>query len=247
MPSRSQTKVLVGFLLAGLLVLLLIFAYTLTRTHRDIPRDAADQSAARPEGFSFYDVHRQTVLDRRLRQRLADQLGPDAIAKRGPIDLTVIDLAFTRAHLPAIHQYHQALNPSFGGRREHAITTLTYRRAQQQGVPFRLIRMVFDQETGAPLFIVVDPAENDPDLFDTLQSKYGPPVAVGGRQTGNQALIWRRPEETLAGVTIRRRGGRITTQLHFFFTANIADLVAREQAAMEAQRRRADKAKQQAF
>jgi hypothetical protein len=247
MSSRAQTKLLIGCLLGGLLVLLLILTYTLTRPQRDVPRRVAAPAAPPPEGFSFFDVHRQTVLSRALRQRLTDQLGPDAIARRGPIDLTVIDPEFTRTHFPEVYRLHQALNPAFGGRREHAITTLTYHRAQQQGVPFRRVRFIFDQVTGHPLYLVVALAGEDPGLFDTLQTKYGSPVAVGGGQEGDRALIWRRPDEILTGISIRRRGGRIERQLRFIFLANIEALVAREQAAAEVERRRAAEAKQQAF
>ena len=60
-------------------------------------------------------------------------------------------------------------------------------------------------------------------------------------------MIWRRPDEILAGVSIRRRGGRIDRQLHFFFLKNIEDRVKQDHEAAEARRRQADKASRQAF
>jgi hypothetical protein len=247
MPSRKQTNLLIGLLLAGLLLLGLISIYALTRPQRDIPRADVAPAASPPSGFSFFDVHRQSVLSRSLRQALAGQLGPDAIVSRGPIDLIVIDPAYTQNHFPEIYRYHTALNPASGGRREHAITTLTYRRAQQQGLPFKVIRLVFAQDTGNPLYLVIEPTDDDPELFATLQTKYGPPSTVTGDQGGDQALIWKKPDEILAGVSIRRRGGRIDRQVHYYFLTNIGDLVAKEQAAAEARRRQTDRATERAF
>ncbi len=247
MPSSRQRKVLMGCLLCGLLALIFISIYALTRPQRDIARSETAPADNAPAGFSFFDIHSETILSRDLRENLADQLGRDAIARRGPIDLVVIDAAFTQTHFPQIYRYHQALNPPFGGRQEHAVTALTYRRAWLKGVPFRLIRLIFDQHTGKPLYLVVEPSENDPDLFTTLQSRWGLPTRFNGSREGDHVLAWQKPDEILAGVSIRRRGGRIERQLRFYFMANIGQLVDRERAATEAQRRQTDKAKRRAF
>ena len=247
MPSTNKRRVLIGGLLAAVLILILVLVLALTRPQRDIPRsaDAPDESTG--AGFNFYTVHRDTVLSRSLRQRLADQLGQDAISHRAPIDLTIIDLGFTQATFPEIHRFHMALNPAFGGRREHAVTTLTYRRAQQQGVPFRFIKLVFAQDTGKPLYIVIEPSDDDPTLFDTLRTRHGSPATVKAVREGDAALVWRQPDEILVGVSIRRRGGRIARQLRFYFMANIRKLVEQEKAAAAKQRHQADKASQRAF
>ncbi len=247
MPLSRQSKMLMAGLLACLLVLLLTSILALTRSKRDITRPEAAVSGAGSEGFSFFDIHDETILSRGLRGRLADQLGPDAISRRGPIDLVLINAAFTRAHFPEIHRYHRALNPVPGGRREHAVTTLTYRRAHLKGLPFRLIRFVFLEQTGKPLYLVVEPADEDQELFSALQTKWGPPERFNGDREGDQVLVWRKSDEILCGVSIRRRGGRIERQLRFYFMANIGHLVAQEQAAEEARRRQSDKATQRAF
>ena len=247
MPLSRQSKVLMGCLLSGLLALMLISVFALTRPQRDIPRNEAAQAETAPAGFSFFDIRSDTILSRRLRENLADQLGPDAIARRDLIDLVIIDEAFTQTHFPQIYNYHRDLNPAFGVRREHAVTTLTYRRARLEGLPFKLIRLVFDQRTGNPLYLIVEPTGNDPGLFATLEDKWGVPTRHDGSREGNHALVWRKPDEILAGVSIRRRGGRIERQVRIYFMANIGDLVEQVRAANEAQRRQTDKAKQRAF
>lgn len=247
MPLSRQSKFLIGGLFIGLLILMLTSIYALTRTKRDIARTEAIPPVSEPAGFSFFDIHSETILSRGLRERLADQLGPDAISRRGLIDLVLVNAAFTRKHFPEIHRYHQALNPISGARREHAITTLTYRRSRLKGLPFQFIRFVFYQETGKPLYLVVEPADDDPELFATLQTRWGEPERFDGSREGDQALVWRHPNEILCGVSIRRRGGRIERQLRFYFMDNIGHLVAKEQAAEEARRRQADKATQRAF
>ena len=247
MPLSRQSKMLMACLLAGLLVLLLTSILALTRPKRDIVRSEAAPPEAASAGFSFFDIHSETILSRGLREKLADRLGPDAISRRGPIDLVLINAAFTQNHFPEIHRYHRALNPVPGGRREHAVTTLTYRRSHMQGLPFRLIRFVFSQQTGKPLYLVVEPADDDPEVFGTLQAKWGEPERFDGARDGDRALVWRNPAEILCGVSIRRRGGRIERQLRFYFMSNIGHLVAQEQAAEEARRREADKATQRAF
>lgn len=247
MPSPKQMKTIIGCLLAGLLVLLSLSIFSLTRSQREIQRSEADAVETGATGFNFYGISRDTVLNRNLRQSLEQQLGYDAITHRAPLDLTIIDPEFTRAILPRVHRNHVALNPAFGGRREHAVTVLTYRRAQQKGAPFRYIKLVFDQQTGKPLHLVIQPADDDQGIFDALQTKYGPPTSVKHSRDGDEVMIWRKPDETLAGVSIRRRGGRIDRQLHFFFLTNIEHRVMQEREAAEARRRQADKASRRAF
>lgn len=247
MLSTNKRRVLIGALLAAVIVLILVLVLALTRPQRDIPRSAGTPGETAGTGFNFYTVQRDSVLSRNLRQSLEGQLGQDAISRRAPIDLTVIDLEFTQTAFPEIHRFHMALNPAFGGRREHAVTTLTYRRAEQKGIPFRFIKLVFAQDTGRPLYIVIEPSDDDPTLFDTLSAKHGSPTTVNGAREGDAVLIWRQPDEILAGVSIRRRGGRIDRQLRFYFMANIRKLVEQERAAAEKQRRQADKASRRAF
>ncbi len=247
MPLSRQSKVLMGCLLSGLLALLLISVYALTRPQRDIKRNEAAQAETAPAGFSFFDIRSDTMLSRRLRENLADQLGPDAIARRGLIDLVILDAAFTQTHFPQIYNYHRALNPGLGVRREHAVTTLTYRRARLEGLPFKFIRLIFDQRTGKPLYLIVEPTGDDAGLFTTLEDKWGAPTRYDGSREDNHVLAWRKPDEILAGVSIRRRGGRIERQVRIYFMANIGDLVEQVRAATEAQRRQTDKAKQRAF
>jgi hypothetical protein len=247
MPLSRQSKILMVCLSIGLLILMLASIYALTRTKRDVARSETVPPATPPAGFSFYDIHSETILSRGLRERLVDRLGPDAISRRGPIDLVLINAAFTRTHFPDIHRFHQALNPVPGARREHAVTTLTYRRSRLKGLPFRFVRFVFFQETGKPLYLVVEPSDDDPDLFATLQAKWGQPERFEGAREGDMALVWRNPDEILCGVSIRRRGGRIERQLRFYFIKNIKHVIAQEQAADEAQRREADKATRRAF
>lgn len=247
MLASNKRKIVIGGLLAAAIILILTLVLALTRPQREVPRSTAAPVEPAGGGFSFYTVHGDTVLTRRLREALEDQLGKDAISHRGPIDLTIINPAYTQTRFPEIHRYHMALNPVFEGRREHAVTTLTYRRAQAKGVPFRFIKFVFAQDPGKPLYIVIEPSDNDPDIFDRLTTKYGPPTLVNTSQEGDSARVWRQPDEILAGVSIRRRGGRIDRELRFYFMANIRQLVAQEQAAAEKQRRQTDKASRQAF
>ena len=249
MPSPNQLKVLIGCLLAGLFVLLSLSIFSLTRSQREIHRSETDAEGPQSDaaGFNFYGISHDTVLSRHLRQALAQQLGYDAITHRAPLDFTIIDPEFTRNILPRVHRNHVALNPAFGGRREHTVTVLTYRRAQQKGAPFKYIKLVFDQQTGKPLHLVVQPADDDPGIFAALQTKYGPPTTVKPSQDGDEVMIWRRRHEILAGVSIRRRGGRIDRQLHFFFLANIEHRVMQEREAAEARRRDADSASRRAF
>lgn len=247
MPSPNQRKVLIACLLVGLLVLLGLSFFALTRSQREVPRTANELSESSRAGFNFYGINRDTVLNRNLRQTLAQQLGYDAITHRAPLDLIVVDPEFTRMHLPRIHRNHLALNPAFGGRREHAVTMLTYRRAQQKGAPFKYIELVFDQDTGKPLYLVIEPVGSDPRIYDTLRTKYGPPTAMQTSPEGDQVMIWEKPEEILAGVSIRRRGGRIDRQLRFYFLTNIEHRVMQEREAAEARRQQADKASRRAF
>lgn len=228
MTPRQQRYLLMILLAAGLLIILMTTFFALTRTQRDIQIATPAEETSPPNGFTFFDLHRATVLNRDLRRNLSQTLGSDAIAHATPIDLTMIDREFFKTHLPVLDGIHQRLNPPLAGRREHDTTRLTYHRAQTRQMPFRFIELVFSNRTGRPLYFTIHPSADFGDSIATLTSKYGPPRVVETGERSAPVYIWKQGRDILVATVYRRRSGRLSQEMRIYFVDNLEQYLENE-------------------
>ena len=246
--TPSQQRILLYSLLAvGVLVVITATIIALTRSRRDIQIDAPADKVAASGGFSFFDVDRTSVLTDGLREKLSEALGSDAIAHSAPLDLTVIDQDFLRAHLPVLYELNQRLNPPFGERREHATTRLTYHRAERHAMPFRYIELLFSNLDGRPLYFLIQPSEDFSDSIATLTSKYGPPREIQTDGSLAPVRMWEKKGDFLVATSIRRRNGRLVQELRIYYVDNLRRLLESEEEALRQQDRSTRKAGEGAF
>lgn len=228
MTPRQQRHLLMILLAAGLLIILIITAIALTRARRDIQIATPAEELVSPQGFTFFDLHRATVLNRDLRRKLSQTLGSDAIAHATPIDLTIVDREFFKTHLPDLDDIHQHLNPPLGERREHDTTRLTYHRAQTRQMPFRFIELVFSNRTGRPLYFSIHPSADFGDSIATLTAKYGPPRIVQTAGRAEPVRIWKNDGDILVATVYRRRSGRLSQEMRIYFVDNLRQYLENE-------------------
>jgi len=232
MTPSQQRYLILGILAAGVLILATVVVIALTRSQRDIPHaQPAEVSPATAEGFTFFDVHRTTVLTRSLRRSLSQTLGADAIAHTNPIDLTVVNPDFFRSYLSELHQLNQRLNPPLGERREHDTTRLTYHRAQRQNMPFRYVELVFSNRSGLPLYFTINPSEDFAASIAALKSKHGEPRTVTLDTQTAPVLIWEQEGDILVASTFPRKSGRTSQELRIYFVNNLKQFVESEAQA----------------
>ncbi len=228
MTPQQQRYLLMSLLATGLLIIIILTFIALTRTQRDIQIASPAEETSSSSGFTFFDLHRTTVLNRDLRRNLSQTLGSDAIAHATPIDLTIIDRGFLKTHLPVLDDINQRLNPPLGERREHDTARLTYHRAQTRQMPFRFIELVFSNRTGRPLYFTIHPSVDFGDSIATLTSKYGPPRIVETAGQSEPVYIWKQGGDILVATVYRRRSGRLSQEMRIYFVDNLKQYLENE-------------------
>jgi hypothetical protein len=128
-----------------------------------------------PDTFTFFDVDANTVDGEALRKTLEGHLGRGSFAGKDVLDLMVFSHISLDGMFPALGALNRALNPDPRARREHAITSLTYRYPQKHYPTFTYVRLVFSARHRHPLVIAIDANGDAGSVLETLTAKYGQP------------------------------------------------------------------------
>lgn len=133
-----------------------------------------------PEGFSFFQIGRQTVLTEQIRRMLSGELGSEAAETRSLVDLEIHYPGFLRDHFPMLEALHRELNYEGGMKRriEHDTTRLTFRYARKKNTLFEYVEMIFYNRTGRPLFIKIKAGPEGASIAEAVEKKHGPPPHV---------------------------------------------------------------------
>jgi len=145
-----------------------------------------------PESFQFMDIGANTVIDSRVRDRLRDALGPDAVDPRSTIDLELKYEGFLKAYYPDLARLNQRLNINDVVRKEYPATRLTFRNTRQRESIFDYVEVIYDDESGCPLLIKMIAKREVPGLIDPLEEKYGEPDKISISQGKSWSLSWRK-------------------------------------------------------
>jgi hypothetical protein len=190
-----------------------------------------------PHSFSFFDVDVNTPLSGKLRDRLEDILGDDAVSSHNTIDLRLnLEPGFLENHFPRLAQLNRELNFPPGERVEHNTTQLTYHYAVNKGLPFAYVKLLFSQYTRMPLLIRVLFEKDTLDIRTSLEEKYGSPVEVSWQQENGRSLFWKKNGDFLFYCFVPDQFGNPEYRVTIYFTHRIASLLEME-AKMKKQER----------
>ena len=145
-------------------------------------------------GFTFFDIHHDTIYTKSLRERLVGTLSSDAIEYRSVIILEIVEEGFLQQHFPRIDELNQRLNYPAGERVEHPTIKLMYRWATRKALPFSYVELMFSQDSRKPLYVKIESARDISNIVDSLSEKYGPPTMKqldSGR--GRNTLLGKKP------------------------------------------------------
>jgi hypothetical protein len=177
----------------------------------------------RIETFTFFDLGRDAVLDAAARERLRRELGDEAVARRGLVNLEFVSPGWLKAHLPALDDLNRRLNRDFRERVEHDVLTLRYNYPGRSSPAFINVQLVFDLAMRRPLYFRILTNTAGAEILQVLKEKYGPPGGAGG------VLIWERDRDRLLVVPRTDRLGRSEYLIGIYFVENIEALLVGKQ------------------
>lgn len=189
------------------------------------------QTASRPAGggaggetFTFFGLGRQSVLDQAARDRLKDELGAEAVARRGLVDLEFQGPGWLARHLPDLHALNRRLNNEFRERVEYDVLTLRYNYPTRKSPAFEKVRLVFDGSSRHPLYFEILANAAGAEILRVLEDKYGPPLDRGGE--GEKVLLWEKQGDLLVVLPRINRLGQPEYLIGIYFVEAIESLRA---------------------
>ncbi|MBE9543897.1 MAG: hypothetical protein IMF02_05345 [Proteobacteria bacterium] len=217
-PGRSYLKFLI-------IVLIPILISCSDSQEQD---DSTAPAAVMPESFTFFDLGINSRLNKKVRQELGNKLGRDAIEHRSIMDLEINYKGFLQNYFPGLNELNQQLNFPPGERVEHNTVKLMYRYALKKNVPFDYVEFVFSDYTKAPLLFRINFRDDDAGIINTLESKYGQPQDVDGKEENEKSLYWMKNGDFLIISQVPDQFGNPKHQIVIYFVKNLEQLIDTE-------------------
>lgn len=211
--------------------------------------DSAGRSAPRPgpESFTFFDIGRNSMFSDSMRSELARSLGNDAIEHRSIVDLEFNYKGFLSNHLPELDAINRQLNFPPGERIDHDVIRLMYRYARQRNAPFDYVELIFGGQSRRPLVIRLRFRVDETGTVESLREKYGTPETIRWEVDAGESLVWRKERDVLAVSLVPDQFGTPIYHIRLYFTENLENLVASEQALKDRTSREESQSKKSAF
>jgi hypothetical protein len=226
-------------------VILLVVIMVLVMTFIMRGNDKPDRPEQVHKSFTFFDVGENTLFSKVLRKDLGDKLGSEAIEYRSIIDLEINFKGFLERYFPDLNALNRRLNYPAGERVEHNTVKLMYRYAQKKDVPFHYIELLFSNYTHKPLFIKIASKKDVSEIINSIQKKYGQPVAIDWQRDSGRSMHWINKRDILiASIATDRRGDPVyhITIYYFDNLEELLDTEEKERRLREEKRKQAGKA-----
>ena len=239
-PGLQNTKSIPGGIMVMLMLCLLVLMFSACGDNKEPAADKRAPDAS--ESFTFFDMGRNSRYSESVRKGLSRQLGNDAIERRGLLNLEINYYGFLQEHNPALHKLNVQLNPSSGERIEHNISRLMYRYARKKNLPFDFVELIFSNYSQLPLAFKIDLKEDETNVIQTLETKYGEPQQVDWQNKNGQSMFWEKNGDMLFVSLVPDQFGNPKYQIRIFFVNNIQALIEQEKIEKEDQEKSGQKA-----
>ena len=212
-------------------------------------RDKGDSSEppAVQIGFTFFELGKNTVLTKSVRNNLNDKLGRDAIERRSILDLEVNYRGFLNDYLPDLDKLNRKLNFPPGERVEHNTVKLMYRYARKKEVPFDLVELVFSDYSQKPILFKISFKADEGNTVEALKERYGLPESINWQKENGRSMVWKKAGDTLILNFIPNRFGGYDHQIVIYFTESLQQLIEMERKEKEARELQRAKTGKKAF
>jgi hypothetical protein len=188
MTRTSGKKLTLIAIIMGLGLLAGLWILFFRPTDKAAPGPPAAISDAPVKGFTFLDLHADSVLTDRLKERLKETLGSEAVETKTVLDLEMHYPGFLERYFPDLDRLNKQLNYE-GVRRvriEHHITKLTYRYS----TAFHYVELFFSNYDQKPLLFRIKAKRDGKDYLDMLRQKYGDPQTAAWQNQKGKSVFW---------------------------------------------------------
>ena len=212
-------------------------------------RDTADSSESPADqiGFTFFELGKNTILTKSVRNGLNAKLGRDAIERRSILDLEINYRGFLNDYFPDLDELNRKLNFPPGERVEHNTVKLMYRYARKKDVPFDLVELVFSDYSQKPILFKISFKADEGNTVEALKEKYGMPESINWQKENGRSMVWKKASDTLILNFIPNRIGDYDHQIVIYYTESLQQLIEMERKEKEARELQRAKTGKKAF
>jgi hypothetical protein len=207
----------------------LVFSLTLLSFYScgEKKESAENQTVMVPsDSFTFFDLSRQSILSKSVRNDLKQRLGRDAIEHRGMIDLDINFYGFLKKYFPALYELN---------------------RTRKENIPFDHVELVFSNYSQHPLLFRINFQKDEANIIEKLKTKYGQPLRIDWNDKNGQSMYWEKNNDVLIVSLVPDQFGNPEYQIRIYFVENIKVLLATESAEKEKAGNRRAKSGKTAF
>ena len=207
------------------------------------PRPAPEHS----DGFTFFDIGKNTIISGNVRESLNKTLGDDAIERRNILDLKINYEGFLKEYFADLDKLNKKLNSPLGERVEHNTVKLMYRYMQNKNVSFDYVELVYSEYTRRPVLIKIHFKKDGFNTLETLKQKYGAPESINWGGETSKSLYWKKSNDLLILSFVPDQFGKPKCQIIIYFKNALEKLLKDEQKEKEKTRRERTKSGKTAF
>lgn len=226
MARIASKKIIIASVILGLFLLIIVGVILFKPTDKTTPGSYSAISDTTVRGFNFLDLHADSILTDKARDRLMEILGSEAVEKKTVLDLEMHHPGFLEKYFPDLSELNKHLNFE-GGRRtriEHNTTKLIYRYS----ITFHYVELFFSNDTQKPLLFRIKAKRDGKDYLATLQQKYGEPQAVAWQNQKGRSLFWKLDKDVLILSLFADQYGQPQFEIMICHVGNIENLLATE-------------------
>ncbi len=218
-------KVRISAAVAGLCLVGLVLFLILGRDAAPPPEPGVSDPG---EGFTFFDIGRDTLLTEGLQQRLEGELGSAVKERWANLNLTLNYPGFLEAYFPQLAELNETLKDEAPLRPEETPIKLTFRHTHRKETPFRRVDLVFSSYSLKPMFFRILAKKGEgAAVVETIKDKYGPyrriewddEIEWDGQE--GETLVWRHNGDLLLATITPDRYGDPSFHIAIYYMENL--------------------------
>lgn len=214
---------------------------------RDAPMPPEPAPSDPSEGFTFFDIGRNTPLTPGLRDRLEHELGSAVAERWADLNLNINYPGFLKEHFPELADLNGRLKDEDAPLRpEENPVKLTFRHTGGKATPFKHVNLVFSPYSRRPIFFRIAPRKGEgAAVVRTLEDKYGAhrriqwddEITWDGRS--GETLVWQQGDDLLTVTISPDRYGDPAYLIAIYYVDNLKK-TAETKAENRAKRKKKD-------
>lgn len=225
-PSSRNIKFITAVF--GLLLLLISIIMISTDHDTETTVSLIPEPDSTPKGFTFLNLHANSILTSSVRDRLREALGSEAVETKTVLDLEMHYPGFLATYFPSLNNLNRKLNfeDGFRMRVEHNTIGLIYRHSSS----FKHVELFFSNYTQKPLLFRIKAKRESSDILSAVRKRYGEPEVITWKDNKGRSLIWKQDKDVLIISLFADQYGNPQFEIMICHVGNIEKLLLTEHA-----------------